>query len=491
MSSHPPSAARREARRSGSTPPGPRPPDAGPRPDLSRLPKVDVLLDRRDAAEAIRHYGRGPFTDALRAVLDRIRATARRGVALPPEDEIVAEAADAVGAHRDRRLTRVINATGVVLHTNLGRAPLSAAARAAAAEAAGYTTLEYDLAEGTRGSRTGHVGELAAELCGTEAATVVNNGAAALVLVLAALSTGRETVVSRGELIEIGGSYRLPDVMDASGARMREVGTTNRTRLDDYRAAVGDDTALLLKVHQSNYQVVGFAETAPAEELAALAHEARVPFVYDLGSGLVRDRPGPLAGEPSIAGAVRAGADLVICSGDKLLGGPQAGIIAGRADLVLRCTRHPLARAVRIDKLQRAALEATLESHLRSGDPLDLPTWAMLHADPAGLRQRATALVEAIGDVASVEASTALVGGGSLPGVELPSWCVALASRQPDALAARLRAQDTPVIARVEGGRVLLDLRTVPPAQDPELVDLVRAALRAGPAGGSASRADP
>lgn len=453
-------------------------------PDLSRLPQVDVLLSRDDTADAIALHGRGPVTDALRQALDRIRSSARRGVSLPQAAEIVAEAAAAVATHRGRRLTRVVNATGVVLHTNLGRAPLSAPARAAVADAAGYTTLEYDRHEGTRGSRTGHVGELAAELCATEAATVVNNGAAALVLVLAALSTGRETVVSRGELIEIGGSYRLPDVMEASGARMREVGTTNRTRVGDYRAAIGDDTALVLKVHQSNYQVVGFVETAGAGELAALAREAGIPFVYDLGSGLVHDQTGPLAGEPSIDGAVRGGADLVIFSGDKLLGGPQAGVIAGRADLVLRCTRHPLARAVRIDKLQRAALEATFEAHLRTSAPMDVPTWAMLHADPQTLRQRATDVAEAVGDVAEVEASTAPVGGGSLPGVELDSWCVALTGRRPAALAERLRAQDPPVIGRVDDDRVLLDLRTVPPAQDADLIELVRAALDA-PARGS------
>ncbi len=240
----------------------------GPQPDLSRLPQVDVLLRRDDAAGHIATFGRRPFTAALRATLDEVRAESRQGYPLPDAADIVARVAADLRHGRSSRLHRVVNATGVVLHTNLGRAPLSAAARRAVLDAAGYTTLEYDLEEGRRGSRTRHVGRLAAEVCGTESATVVNNGAAALVLVLAALSTNRETIVSRGELIEIGGSYRLPDVMAVSGARMREVGTTNRTRVGDYRVALDDDTALLLKVHRSNYEVVGFTEEADAEGLA-------------------------------------------------------------------------------------------------------------------------------------------------------------------------------------------------------------------------------
>ncbi|MBW3657376.1 MAG: L-seryl-tRNA(Sec) selenium transferase [Actinobacteria bacterium] len=445
---------------------------------LSRLPKVDLLLQRDDAAAAIARYGRGPVTDAVRRALDDIRTEVRAGRPLPPPDEVVTRAVADVAGARAGRLRRVVNATGVVLHTNLGRAPLSAAAREAAVEAAGYTTLEYDLGEGARGSRTAHVGRLAAELCGTEAATVVNNGAAALVLVLAALSTGREALVSRGELIEIGGSYRLPDVMAVSGALMREVGTTNRTRVADYRDAVGDDTGLLLKVHRSNFEVVGFVEEAGAGELAALGRDAGVPFVHDLGSGLIRTaNDGPFAGEPSVEASVAAGADLVIFSGDKLLGGPQAGIVAGRADLVRRCTTHPLARAFRIDKLQRAALEATLEAHLRADVPTDVPTWAMLTADPASLRARAEQLAPLIGDVATAAPTRSVVGGGSLPGVELDSWGITIGRADVDGLADDLRAGDPPVIGRVDDGRLVLDLRTVPPADDDLLVDLVRAAL--------------
>ena len=442
---------------------------------LSRLPQVDALLRHAAAEEPIATHGRRAVTAALRAELDEVRRRVRdrRGI-VPRDEELLTAVDEALHRRRAGRLTRVVNATGVVLHTNLGRAPLSTAARAAVAEAAGYTTLEYDLDRGTRGSRTRHVGALAAELCGTETATAVNNGAAALLLVLAALASGRDVIVSRGELIEIGGSYRLPDVMAASGARLVEVGTTNRTRLSDYRAAITDDTALLLKVHRSNYDVVGFTEEVPLAALAELGRDQRVPVVYDLGSGLPRAAPdGPLAGEPTVEASVRAGVDLTIFSGDKLLGGPQAGLIAGRTDLLRRCEQHPMARAVRLDKLQRAALEATLESHLRDDLPMDLPTIAMLHADPAGLRERADWMAAELGEGAEVVATSGLVGGGASPGVSLASFAVALGTDDPVGLAQRLRHGELPVIARVEDDRVLLDLRTVPPSQDAEVVDAV------------------
>ncbi|MFA9432874.1 L-seryl-tRNA(Sec) selenium transferase [Egicoccus sp. AB-alg2] len=442
---------------------------------LSRLPQVDALLRHPAAEEPIATHGRRAFTAALRAELEEVRQRVRdRGGIVPRAEELLTAADEALHDRRAGRLTRVVNATGVVLHTNLGRAPLSAAARAAVADAAGYTTLEYDLQRGTRGSRTRHVGALAAELCGTESATAVNNGAAALLLVLAALANGREVIVSRGELIEIGGSYRLPDVMAASGAKLVEVGTTNRTRLSDYRKAITDDTALLLKVHRSNYDVVGFTEEVPVAALAELGRAQGVPVVHDLGSGLPRAAPvGPLAGEPTVEASVRAGADLTVFSGDKLLGGPQAGLIVGRTDLLLRCNQHPLARAVRLDKLQRAALEATLESHLRDDLPMDLPTIAMLHADVDALHERARWMTAELGEGAEVVATEGLVGGGASPGVTLPSWAVALGTDDPDGLARRLRQGELPVVARVEDDHVLLDLRTVPPSLDGEVVDAV------------------
>lgn len=447
--------------------------------DLSRLPQVDAVLRHPDAAAELQRSGRGRFVTAVRAVLDEVRTAARDGAMELPDAAAVAGMASTRLAEALRgRLQPVVNATGVVLHTNLGRAPLSDAAVKAAVDAAGYATLEYDLRDGGRGSRTAFVGGLAASLTGTEAATVVNNGAAGLLLVLATLAADREVIVSRGELIEIGGSYRLPDLVPASGARLREVGTTNRTRLGDYRAALSDRTGVFLKVHPSNYRIEGFAEATPAAELAGLARESGVPFVYDLGSGLLHDRPGPLAAEPSVEAAIRDGADLVVFSGDKLLGGPQAGIVAGRRALVDRCRRHPLARAVRIDKLQRAALEATFEAHLRGDPPTGVPVWDMLTADVVELRRRAEQLAETLGDGAMAEACSGVVGGGTLPGIELGSWAVVLPGPSPDRLAGRLRDGTPPVIARVEDDRVVLDLRTVPPDRDGALAELVRTARR-------------
>jgi L-seryl-tRNA(Ser) seleniumtransferase len=455
--------------------------------DLGSLPQVDAVVRLEEAAPALERHGRRRLTDAVRDVVAGARAAVRDGASAPTAEEVLERAVGRLERARRGDVTRVINATGVVVHTNLGRAPLSAAAREAVATAAGYATVEYDLEQGGRGSRTAHLGSLAAELCGTPAATVVNNGAAALLLVVAALAGGREVIVSRGELVEIGGSFRLPEVMAVSGARLVEVGTTNRTRVADYREAIGVGTGLLLKVHRSNFRQVGFTADVEPAELAELATSTGIPFAYDLGSGLVRDAvDGPLAGEPSVAGAVRVGTDLVAFSGDKLLGGPQAGIVAGRADLVGRCARHPLARALRVDKLQRAALEATLHAHLREAVPLELPTVAMLHTDPTTLAVRAAAIVAELdavtADVApAVAVETAelagVVGGGALPAAELPSAGIALRTDDPDLLAAQLRAGATPVIARIEGGRVLLDLRTVPPAQDGELTRLLSAVL--------------
>jgi L-seryl-tRNA(Ser) seleniumtransferase len=446
---------------------------------LSSLPQVDAVLRLETAARALDRFGRRRVADAVRATLGGARDIARSTGVVPDAEAVLASAVERLEAVRRRNLVRAINATGVVVHTNLGRAPLSDAAREAVVAAAGYGTVEYDLEAGARGSRTAHLGELAAELCGTEAATVVNNGAAALLLVLAAHAPSREVIISRGELIEIGGSFRLPDVMAMSGTIMVEVGTTNRTRLADYRAAVGEDTALLLKVHRSNFRQVGFTQDTPVSELAGLAAETGVPFVYDLGSGLIRDvGDGPLAEEPSVLAAVADGADVVVFSGDKLLGGPQAGIIAGRAELIAACSRHPLARALRVDKLQRAALEATFDAHLRDDRPLDVPTVAMLHAEQRALTDRAAVLAAALGSVdVEVEELAGAVGGGALPEVGLPSAGLAIRVDDPDALAWRLRHGRVPVIVRIEHGRVLLDLRTVMPVEDDELVELLLDAL--------------
>src|SRR4051812_32602943 len=386
---------------------------------LRDLPSVDELARTSDDPLAV---------EAARAVLTRAREQIRAG-----EDpgDLAGQLSAELRTARAPRLRRVLNATGVIVHTNLGRAPLAAAALEQVVEAArGYSNLEYDLDAGGRGSRQTHVAELVRRLTGAEAALVVNNNAAAMMLALAALAEGREVLVSRGELIEIGDGFRIPDVLVRSGARLVEVGSTNRTRAADYERAIGPDTALLLRVHQSNFRVVGFTEQAPLDALARVAQAHGLPLVDDLGSGAFDS----FEGEPSAREALAAGADLVCFSGDKLLGGPQAGIVVGRAELVERLRRHPLQRALRADKLTIAALEATLALYL---DPerarREIPVLRMLHEDAAAVRARAERLAAAVGG--EVEETVARVGGGALPLAELPSFAGAI----DEALAEPLR----------------------------------------------------
>jgi L-seryl-tRNA(Ser) seleniumtransferase len=415
---------------------------------LRELPSVDRLA-----------------TSVARVVLDERRAELLGGAR--DEADLVARAAERLRPS----LRRVVNATGVIVHTNLGRAPLAEDARAAALGAAtGYSNLELDLAEGRRGSRHDHVAGLLRELTGAEAAVVVNNCAAAVLLAAAALAgDGREIVVSRGQLIEIGGSFRIPDVVAQSGAVLREVGTTNRTRLRDFGAALGESTGAILRAHPSNFRAVGFVEEVDIEALCGLG----VPVIDDVGSGVLADDMELLAEEPSVRRSVRAGAALVCFSGDKLLGGPQAGVIVGTADAVAAAARHPLARALRIDKLSLAALEATLALYR---DPArarrEIPVLAMLDVDHSTLQARAERLAEAIGG--EVVEAKAMVGGGALPLLELTGPAVALRGGRPDETAARLRAGDPPVLARIQDGRVLLDPRTM---ADEEIA-WVAAALR-------------
>ncbi|MEA2331915.1 MAG: L-seryl-tRNA(Ser) seleniumtransferase [Thermoleophilaceae bacterium] len=390
------------------------------------------------------------------------------------------DSADLVEGARARlrpQLRRVLNATGVVVHTNLGRAPLAEQARrAVAAAATGYSNLEYDLETGARGSRHDHVEALACELTGAEAAIVVNNCAAAVLLAVAALAgPGREVVVSRGQLVEIGGGFRVPDVVAQAGSRLVEVGTTNRTRLEDYRSALGPDTAAVLRAHQSNFRTVGFVEEAALEELIGLG----LPVIDDVGSGVLGEELELLAGEPPVRRSVRAGAALTAFSGDKLLGGPQAGLLVGTRAAVAACRSHPLARAVRIDKLSLAALEATLLLHR---DPelarRELPVLAMLSADPELLRARAEAL--AAGTGGRVVEDVARVGGGTLPLLELPGPVAAIdpGPGGADALAAALRAGDPPLVGRIREGRLLLDPRTLAEDELEPAIAAVRAALR-------------
>jgi L-seryl-tRNA(Ser) seleniumtransferase len=424
-----------------------------------QVPRTDAVLADPRLTEAIGRLGRTAVKEAVAGAQDRVR----RGE-LPPED--VAEAAVAALPDFATSLRPVINATGVVLHTNLGRAPLSDAAVAAVRAASGTTDVEMDLATGRRARRgRGTLAALARAVPSAEAVHVVNNGAAALVLAATALAQGREIVVSRGELVEIGDGFRVPDLLASTGARLREVGTTNRTTLADYAAAIGPDTGFVLKVHPSNFLVSGFTSAVPVAELAGLD----VPVVVDIGSGLLA-RDSLLPDEPDAASALAAGAALVTASGDKLLGGPQAGLLLGRAEIVEILRRHPLARALRVDKLTLAALEATLTGP-------STPTAAALHADVADLRRRAQHLAERLrsnGVEASTRDSDSVVGGGGAPGVVLPSAAVVL----PAVYAEALRSGTPAVAGRVEQGVLLLDLRCVPPAADDAVHDAVRAVSR-------------
>ena len=423
---------------------------------LRDLPSVEQLASRLDAPHAL-------AVPAARAAIAAARDALRAG----EEVDVLAAAREHLDAAERPTLRRVLNATGVIVHTNLGRAPLPAAAReAAAAAGTGYSTLEYDLERGARGSRQAHVAQLVRELTGAEAALAVNNGAAAVLLAAAALAgPGREVVVSRGELVEIGGSFRIPDVIAQSGSTLVEVGTTNRTKLADYVSVLRPETRAILRVHQSNFRIVGFTAHPGLGELAEVAG-GDVALIDDLGSGALLDLP-DLLDEPTARASVEAGADLVCFSGDKLLGGPQAGIIVGTAEAVGRVKRHPLARAMRIDKLSLAALEATLELYRNPAQALaQIPVLRSLGEPAERVRERAERLCRRLGG--ELTETTAKVGGGALPLLELDSFACALEGG--DELAARLREGDPPVVARVQEGRVLLDCRTL----SDEDCDLIR-----------------
>ena len=427
------------------------------------------------------------LTQLVRARLAQLREDLPASLDVAAEVVALADAAHELG---DARLRRVINATGVVLQTNLGRSPLSAEVLSAVVSlAGGYLDLEYDLAEGRRGERATRLGTAFEALLGVPA-VVVNNNAASLLLCLFALAKGREVVVSRGELVEIGGSFRLPDVMKLSGARLVEVGTTNRTRTADYAEAITDRTGVLLKVHASNFRVEGFTESAPVSELSVLAHERGLVLLEDLGSGALLDTAGGgLQSEPTVQGALADGVDLVCFSGDKLMGGPQAGIVVGRAELVGRLRKSPLYRALRPDKLTLAALQATLGAYIRGTAETELPLWRMLRMTAEETRQRADAWVQTLGDAVptGVVPVDSPVGGGSLPGQTLAGFALALQpKRGATALARRLREGDPAVVPRIEAGSVLLDPRTVDPADDVALLSAVRAAVSGRSAAGRA-----
>ena len=442
---------------------------------LRKIPQVDAVL-REPAVDGVRAAW-GPAL-ARRFVQDAIgsdRDAAQRGIEPRDATAIASDVAARAAELERRRIRRVINATGVVLHTNLGRAPLADDAVAALKEAAGYTALEFDVATGERAARAPVAATLLAALTGAEDALVVNNNAGALLLALGALGRGREVVVSRGELIEIGGEFRLPDVMEASGAVLREVGTTNRTHAKDYRKAMNERTALVLKVHPSNFRVVGFTKEATLSDVIAIAHEAGVPVMFDTGSGLL-ERDDRFPDEPDATSALAAGIDLVCFSGDKLLGGPQAGVLAGKRTLIEACRRNPIARAVRADKLTLAAMEATVLAYAR-GERDRLPTHASLVTTAETIKSRAEALAKRV-DGATVVQGNSVPGGGSAPEQPIPTWLVVVPG-DAEETARLLRSNEPPIIARIENGRAVIDLRTVDPVDDEHVA---QALLSARPA---------
>lgn len=447
------------------------------------LPSVDALIREVRAGQPDAPHEL--LRDAARAVLAQARKAIAAGSPPPSLPALVAAVHAELAASVAPSLRPLINATGVVIQTNLGRAPLSAAARAAMqAVGAGYSNLEYDLVEGERGSRHVHLEQLLVRLTGAEAALVVNNNAAAVYLALIALAAGREVIVSRGQAVEIGGGFRIPDVLRASGATLVEVGTTNRTYVRDYAAAISERTALILRVHASNFRLIGFMHEPELAELAEVAHQHGLPLLDDLGSGtLIDTRQFGLQAEPTVQASVAAGADLVTFSGDKLLGGPQAGIIVGRRDLVGQLRRHPLARALRVDKSTIAGLAATLHSYLRGAALREIPVWQLISTPVTALQQRAEAMAATLVAAslpARAIACESAIGGGSLPGATQPSFGVALtpASSNATALAARLRAGDPPVVARIVDEQVVCDLRSVFPAEDATLAAALIAAYR-------------
>ena len=476
---------------------------AAPAAGRRALPGVDQLVQAPDLAPWRARLPHDLVVRAAREVLAEARAGIVAGQTAPDRAALGAAVAARLETATAASLQPVINAGGVIIQTNLGRAPLSAAAQAALVAAAAYSNLEYDLAAGVRGSRYIHAARLLTQLTGAEDALVVNNAAAALYFVLLTLAAGREVVLSRGQAVEIGGGFRIPDIMRQSGATLVEVGTTNRTYIRDYEAALTERTAGLLRVHTSNFRVTGFTAAAGPAELAALAHRQGLWLADDVGSGaLLSPATFGLAPEPLVQESVAAGADLVIFSGDKLLGGPQAGIIVGRRPLIARLRQHPLARALRVDKLTYAALEATLLHYVRGEAAREVPVWAMISANPADLEARARAGAAALapaGLPVTVLAGRTAVGGGTLPGETLPTWLLAIGAGplpagappaptdDPDAeapasgpsasaFARRLRQGRPAVVARVERDLVLCDPRTVPPAADATLLAALQAA---------------
>ena len=444
-----------------------------------QLPSVDRLLRSPALVSLIATHGRGLTLRAARETLAMARQDMARGMPAPSVGDLTGRVIQQMEAWLRPTLQPVINATGVIIHTNLGRAPLSENTRRAMHEAgAGYSNLEFDLESGQRGSRYLHAEALLCRLTGAEAALVVNNNAAAVLLSLSTLAAGREVILSRGHLVEIGGGFRVPEVMAQSGARLVEVGTTNRTHLQDYEKAITPETALLLRVHPSNFKQIGFVAEPSLAELVALGRQHGLPVMDDLGSGTLLDTSAyGLAAEPTVQASVQGGAALVTFSGDKLLGGPQAGIIIGQREFVARLRQHPLARALRVDKVTLAGVQANLLHYAREEATQEIPIWRMITLKPETIAQRAdgwAASLREAGIMAGVVAGHSTVGGGSLPGETLPTYLLALTCPSPERVAAQLRQHQPPIIARLAADRLLLDPRTVALEEETALLDALR-----------------
>jgi L-seryl-tRNA(Ser) seleniumtransferase len=451
---------------------------------LRNLPSVDKLLKNQSVNLMAADFGRSLVLEALRATLAAARTSYRKTREVPNEDEILKQAETLLKIWTAPTLQPVINASGVIIHTNLGRAPLSQAAIQAATDVAlGYSNLEYDLGKGRRGSRLLHAEELLVRLTGAEAALVVNNNASAVLLALTALAKRRRVLIARTQLVEIGGGFRIPDVMVQSGAKLVEIGTTNRVHLQDYEQAIAEQPIkLVMRAHRSNFAIVGFHTEPELYEIAEIAHAAGLPVVDDLGSGtLIDTAPFGLGHEPTVQESLAAGADLVTFSGDKLLGGPQAGIIVGRKDLVDKLKKHPLARAIRADKLALAALSATLLHYLKEEALEKIPVWQMISAPEKVLRDRVLRWIAVLGVGHPLDGESA-VGGGSLPGQVLPTTLLALPNSSPTKFLAKLRTANPPVIARIQDDHVVLDPRTILPEQDEKVVRAVLKILNANDA---------
>ena len=438
---------------------------------LSKLPKVDETLRDQRLFEFFEDTPRELIVESVREIIKEEREDILRSCGQDlsfDEDRLMERICDLIKKKRQLSLRQVVNATGVTLHTNLGRAVLSSSACSNIIRVAkGYSNLEYNIKKGARGSRHSHVESMICRITGAEAAMVVNNNAAATMLCLSTLAEGREVIVSRGELVEIGGSFRIPDIMEQSGARLIEAGATNKTKASDYHDAISEDTAALLKVHTSNYRIIGFTAEVSIEELASIAKEKGIPVIYDMGSGLIVDLSRYGIKEPTVSDGLRAGADVILFSGDKLMGGPQAGIIAGKKEYINRMKKHPLARAFRIDKLTLAALEATMREYLDPEKAMrEIPTLRMLTEDKGAMERRGRELVKKLEPMelyrGEVAPATEQAGGGSAPATELEGICVKLKSDVPAEKTERLlRKCEVPVIARIVKDEICLDMRTV------------------------------